>query len=139
MARKPGMLPQTTLLKCMRSLWQFPFNGGEERSSSSYMYGIEPATFWLLVRGAIQILSPWRDLLGFDFWVHEHDEFLLLLWCSKVTCASTIERISDNSVKKGWQSYDLVIISQTSWRLSWYNQWTNQMMSDGCAVIIHHW
>ena len=23
-ARKPGMLPQTTLLKCMRSSWQFP-------------------------------------------------------------------------------------------------------------------
>ena len=26
-ARKPGMLPQTTLLKCMRSSWQFPFKG----------------------------------------------------------------------------------------------------------------
>ena len=25
-ARKPGMLPQTTLPKCMRSSWQFPFN-----------------------------------------------------------------------------------------------------------------
>ena len=25
-ARKPGMLPQTNLLKCMRSSWQFPFN-----------------------------------------------------------------------------------------------------------------
>ena len=24
-ARKPGMLPQTNLLKCMRSSWQFPF------------------------------------------------------------------------------------------------------------------
>ena len=24
--RKPGMLPQTNLLKCMRSSWQFPFN-----------------------------------------------------------------------------------------------------------------
>ena len=25
-ARKPGMLPQTNLLKCIRSSWQFPFN-----------------------------------------------------------------------------------------------------------------
>ena len=25
-ARKPGMLPQTNLLNCMRSSWQFPFD-----------------------------------------------------------------------------------------------------------------
>ena len=29
-ARKPGMLTQTNLLKCMRSSWQFPFNPNPE-------------------------------------------------------------------------------------------------------------
>ena len=37
-ARKPGMLPQTTLLKCTRSSWQFPFEG--ESQSQLRMCGV---------------------------------------------------------------------------------------------------
>ena len=49
-ARKPGMLPQTNLLKCMRSSWQFPLildlfhNGDQFKYSFIFMYRFVAST-----------------------------------------------------------------------------------------------
>ena len=37
-ARKPGMLPQTNSLKCVRSSWQFPFNSGTSLWITSHLH-----------------------------------------------------------------------------------------------------